>query len=373
MMARYTNILTLALAIGCILQQSKGANPPQYSLPPEELKPQSVVRAMEETKPDWGVVRLKAPDIWAKGNKGKGVKVGVLDTGADLNHPDLKPNIIYSKNHTDSAVGAFDRQGHGTHTAGSIGACGPLPGMAPECSLMILKVLGDNGSGGVDWIAAGIRDGTDNGADVLSGSLGGSGIDTYIPPALAYAESKGVILVFAAGNSGPGEGTVGYPGRYKQSICVGAVDISLRIAGFSSRGPAVFVSGPGVNVTSTYPGGQYAKMSGTSMATPNIAGLAVLWVAANPQIPKVDRPKKFREAIIRACLDLGPPGRDTDYGYGFPDGVKVCYDPSAPNPDPGPIPQPMPIVFTEVDLTPEALERLRRAGVTRFRIEVTPK
>lgn len=294
--------------------------PPVIGLPPGERVPQLLVEAdAQPAGPDWGVVALKAPEAWAK-TKGKGVLVAVLDTG-EPNHPDLV--IKAAKDFTGSRTGAKDFQGHSTHCCGSIAGRGRLPGVAPEAELITGKVLDDGGSGGVDGIAAGIRWAVDQSADVASMSLGGAGRDSYIPPALDYAEAAGVIVVAAAGNEGPGEGTVGYPGGYAKAVAIAAVDSSLAVARFSSRGPAVFVSGPGVNIRSTYLNGQYATMSGTSMATPHVAGLAALWVAAHPEIPKKERPKRFREDLIAASKDLPPTGRDTATGYGFPDATKL--------------------------------------------------
>lgn len=350
--------------------------PPRVGLPPDEIVPLKVIRMVEASGPDWGVKALKSPDVWITGNKGKGVRVAVLDTGIDANHPDLKSRIKSTadmKDFSGSPYGVVDRQGHGTHCAGSILADGPLPGNAPEADLIAGKVLGDSGSGGVDDIAAGIRWAITRNADVISMSLGGSGQDSFIPPALVEAEAAGVIVVAAAGNEGPGEGTVGFPGGYSKCIAIAAVDVNLKTANFSSRGPAVYVAGPGVQIRSTYPGGQYATMSGTSMATPNVAGVAALWCAAHPEIPKKDRPTKFRESLKATAADLAPPGRDTATGYGFPDAVKLVAGGTTPPPPPPP-PNPMPtIVLTEADLTADALARLKAGGIDKLRLELSPK
>lgn len=301
--------------------------PPVVTLPPGERVPHQLFAAdAQPAGPDWGVIAVKAPEAWAK-TKGKGVTVAVLDTGRP-NHPDL--SVKLAKDFTGSRTGPDDKEGHSTHCCGSIAGRGRLPGVAPEADLIAAKVLDDGGSGGVDGIAAGIRWAADQGADIESLSLGGPGRDSFIPPALEYAESLGVIVIVAAGNEGPGEGTVGYPGGYSKAVAIAAVDSSLTVARFSSRGPAVFVSGPGVNIRSTYLNGQYATMSGTSMATPHVAGLAALWVAAHPEIPKKERPKRFREALIAASKDLPPTGRDTATGYGFPDATKLTDGASIP-------------------------------------------
>lgn len=372
MIARLLSAVPLMLLL-CPSAVRGAEPPPRVGLPPDELVPLKVIRMVEAAGPDWSVKSLKSPEAWAK-TKGKGVRVAVLDTGIDANHPDLRGRIKSAadmKDFSGSPYGVVDRQGHGTHCAGSILADGPLPGNAPEADLIAGKVLGDNGSGGVDDIANGIRWAINRDADVISMSLGGAGQDTYIPHALEECEAAGVIVIAAAGNEGPGEGTVGYPGGYKQCIAIAAVDANLKTAGFSSRGPAVYVAGPGVQVRSTYPGGQYATMSGTSMATPNIAGVAALWVAAHPEIAKKDRPAKFREALKLASADLMPPGRDTATGWGFPDATKlVAGGSTAPPP---PTPNPRTILLGWADLTAAAQARLRTAGVDSLKLELVLK
>lgn len=331
-------------------------DPPVIGLPPGELVPHKVYRVEADSGPDWGVVMLRCPEAWAK-TKGKGVRVAVLDTGVDPLHPDLKAAFADPAdllNFTTSPFGPLDRQGHGTHCFGSVLGRGSLAGVAPEAAGISVKVLGDDGAGSVVWIADGIRAANKKrNADVISMSLGGTGTDKWIPPALIEAEADGVIVVAAAGNEGPAEGTVGYPGGYAQCVAVGALDINQAAAKFSSRGPALYVSGPGVNIRSTYPGGQYATMSGTSMACPHVAGLAALWIAAHPEVAKKDRPKAFREALKAACKDLGPIGRDTAFGWGLPDATKLVG--TAP-----PVPKtPAAVTFTAADFTPSGLEKLR--------------
>lgn len=349
---------------------------PRIIIPPDELVPLKVIRMVEAAGPDWGVKALKAPEAWQV-TKGKGVRVAVHDTGIDFNHPDLKNRIksaLDMKDFSGSPFGVVDKQGHGSHVAGSVLADGPLPGVAPEAELIVAKVLGDNGSGGVDDIAAGIRWSITRNADVISMSLGGAGQDSFIPPALAEAEAAGVIVIAAAGNDGPGEGTVGFPGGYSKAIAIAAVDVNLKVANFSSRGPAVYVAGPGVQIRSTYPGGQYATMSGTSMATPNIAGIAALWIAAHPEVAKKDRPAKFREALKLVSFDIDPAGRDTRTGWGFPDAVKlVAGGGTIPIPPIPPVPSPRTILLNWSSLTAVAQAELKAAGVESLKVELVIK
>lgn len=328
------SLLILLLLAHCSIASGQVGAPPVIELPPDERAPQAVFMAAGDGA-DWGVLKLNSLAAH-KVTRGKGVRVAVLDTGTDTSHPDLSAGFAGpadAKDFTGSRTSWKDVQGHGSHCAGRVLARGTNHGVAPEASLIVGKVLDDNGRGSVVGIAAGIRwAAIDRNVDVISGSLGGPGRDPYIPPALAEAEAAGVILVFAAGNEGPGADTVGFPGGYSQCVCVGATDIADRIASFSSRGAALFTAAPGDGIRSQYPGGRYATMSGTSMATPHVAGLAALWVAAHPEIPKKDRPRLFREALKAACKDLGPVGRDTMFGWGLPDAVKLVSGTTTPPP-----------------------------------------
>jgi len=331
-----SSLLMLLLLAHCSIASGQVAAPPVIVLPPDERAPQAVFMAAGESA-DWGVLKLNTLAAH-KVTRGKGVRVAVLDTGGDTAHPDLSAAFAGTedaKDFTGSRSSWKDVQGHGTHCAGRVLGRGVNHGVAPEASLVVGKVLSDAGSGSVDGIAAGIRwAAKDRGVDVISMSLGGAGRDTYIPPALAEAEALGVIVVAAAGNEGPGGNTVGYPGGYAECVCVGATDAADGIASFSSRGAALFVAAPGKDIRSQYPGGRYATMSGTSMATPHVAGLAALWIAANPQVPKRERPAAFRAALKAACKDLGPAGRDTMFGWGLPDATKLVAGGTVPPVDP---------------------------------------
>lgn len=313
------------------------AGPPVYRVPPGELVPHAMefcgAQATERT--DWGVKLVGAPAAWTT-TRGRGVRVAVLDTGIDATHPDLRDGIAGTKDFTGGGSGAADVQGHGTHCAGVIGARANgfgVVGVAPECSILAGKVLGDDGSGSTRGIADGIDWAVAQKADVISLSLGGPADAADIRGAVGRAVAAGVIVVAAAGNDGPG-GAVGYPGGLADAVCVGAVDQAKRVAGFSSRGPALYVGAPGVNVLSTYPGSRLATMSGTSMATPHVAGLAALWVAANPQVSRAGRPAAFKAALKAACEDIPPPGRDAQTGFGFPAAAKLVARPKTDEPPP---------------------------------------
>jgi subtilisin len=261
---------------------------------------------------NWGADLVKAPEAWAKGYTGKGVVVAVVDSGVDRNHDDLKNNIwtnskeIAGNGIDDDANGyvddfngwnfdgndnnTLDVAGHGTHVSGTIAGENNnfgVTGIAYDAKIMPVKVLNDSGSGSYDAIAQGIRYATDNGANVINLSLGGDYPNSALESALKYASSKGAIVVMAAGNESGLQ--PGYPARYanETGIAVGAVDKENNLASFSNLAgfnPLTYVTAPGVDVYSTLPGNKYANYSGTSMATPHVAGVVALMLSANPNL-----------------------------------------------------------------------------------------
>ncbi len=309
-------------------EQMAGLPPgvPVYRIPPGEYVASAMGAVpLDADEVDWGHGPLGAAECW-KTTRGKGVKVAVLDTGCDMNHVDLKAQVIASKDFTGSRNGASDVQGHGTFCAGEIAAAengvGTI-GFAPECQIIVAKVLSDGGSGATTWINAGGDWAVAQGADVISMSLGGPSPDSQSAAAVKRWTEAGVIVCAAAGNEGPGNNTVGYPGGFPECVCVGAVGSNLSIASFSSRGSPLYACGPGVNIRAPLPGNRTGTMSGTSMSTPYLAAVAALWIASHPEIPKKERPAKFKESLKATVRDLGPAGRDTAYGYGFAQPVKM--------------------------------------------------
>jgi len=234
----------------------------------------------------WGLATIGAPRAWDVTTGHASIKVAILDTGIDQDHPDLRNKILANKNFTTSST-VDDRNGHGTHCAGVVAgvtnnAMG-VAGLGYNCSLMNVKVLGDNGSGSYSWMANGITWAADNGAKVISMSLGGPYSSQTLRDALQYAWSRGVVIVAAAGNSGSNQAS--YPAYYDMCIAVAATDSYERKPSWSNWGTWVDVAAPGVSILSTLPNHanstgalHYGYMSGTSMATPLVAGLAgLLW------------------------------------------------------------------------------------------------
>lgn len=244
----------------------------------------------------WGMYKVRAadsgPSAWNTSRSNSSVKVAILDTGIDQDHEDLAGKIVANQNCTDSSTDD-DLYGHGTHVAGIAAAVTNnslgVAGLGYDASLMNVKVLGDNGSGYYSWIANCLvwaADPNQGGAKVVNMSLGGPFSSKTLEAAVNYAWSKGVVIVAAAGNSGNASPT--YPAYYKNVIAVAATDVNDKKASWSSFGKWVDVAAPGVEIYSTFPNHSnkigktnYDYASGTSMATPHVAGLAALVWSTN--------------------------------------------------------------------------------------------
>ncbi|WP_165978375.1 S8 family peptidase [Actinomadura darangshiensis] len=262
---------------------------------------------------DRNLRQVGAPKAWQAGYTGKGAKVAVLDTGVDAGHPDLKGRIAESKNFSESAD-TVDRFGHGTHVASTVAGTGAASGgerkgVAPDASLLIGKVLDDNGDGTDSSVIAGMEWAAPR-ADVVNMSLGGASTDGTDPLSLALndlTKKYGTLFVVAAGNDGTFE-SVGTPGTAEAALTVGAVDARDRLAEFSSRGPVgntakPEIVAPGVDIVAaraagtalgTPTGTNYTKLSGTSMATPHVAGAAALLAAKHPDWD----PARLKAALV---------------------------------------------------------------------------
>ena len=248
---------------------------------------------------------INCPSAWDV-SRGAGVRVAVLDTGCQLSHPDIgsgsSGKVKASRNFTTGKTSdVSDKNGHGTHTAGTVGArTNNARGVAAagfDCDLVIAKVLGNNGSGYDSWVASGITWSVDTAAaKVISMSLGGVGTSTTLESAVNHAWNSGTVVVAAAGNDG--NDALNYPAAFTRCIAVAATDASGSLASFSNFGPWVDIAAPGVSIASTYKGSTYAVASGTSMATPHVAGVAALVWAT---------PHGTSSASVRSRLETTPP------------------------------------------------------------------
>lgn len=263
----------------------------------------------------WGVQRVGAPLAWAR-TQGDGAAVAVIDTGIDATHPDLAGQVAGGVNVTDPAHpdSWADDEGHGTHVAGTIagkGAEGGLAGVAPRAKLYAVKVLDKDGNGNYSDVIAGIEWAMDHGIKIANMSLGADEGSEPLHRAVQAALQKGMLIVAAAGNTG---GAVGYPGAYPETVAVSAADSSDHVAPFSSRGPEVSYIAPGVDILSTKMGGGTLTLSGTSMASPHVAGMAALAYAAG-----VRGPAALRASLDRSSRPIAGLTPDVE-GRGMPQG-----------------------------------------------------
>ncbi|MFI6762293.1 S8 family serine peptidase [Micromonospora sp. NPDC050417] len=265
---------------------------------------------------DRSTAQIGAPAAWQAGYDGTGVKVAVLDTGIDQTHPDIAGKVVLAKNFTTSED-TVDHFGHGTHVAATVagtgaGSGGTRKGVAPGASLLVGKVLGDDGSGSESWIISGMEWAAAQGAGVINMSLGGGATDGTDPMSEAVnriTAEEGTLFVIAAGNEGA-EYTVGSPGAAASALTVGAVDRDESLADFSSRGPRLGdeglkpeITAPGVDIVAARAAGTtmgtpadelYTAASGTSMATPHVAGAAALLAQQHPDWS----PARLKNALV---------------------------------------------------------------------------
>lgn len=233
----------------------------------------------------WGVAAVGATQA-QQYTKGKGITVCVIDTGIQTTHPDLKGQVIGGRNFVAGADGKIkpkkfqDDNGHGTHVAGTIAALDNkigVVGIAPKAKLLSLKVLDSQGSGFISDLADAIRYCAKSKARIASMSIGTLVDSPLLREAVYEASRAGLIMVAASGNMG---GIVDFPAAYPEVLAVSAVDEELKFADFSNRGPEIDYTAPGVNILSTTIFNSYAYYSGTSMATPHVAGVIALALSA---------------------------------------------------------------------------------------------
>ncbi|TSC75209.1 MAG: sphaericase (sfericase) [Parcubacteria group bacterium Gr01-1014_44] len=312
-------------------------------LPEQEVKEVKAVKGMVKTRllpsdqTPWGIESIYNDVNIAKTSGGDGVKVAIVDTGVTVGHPDLKARISKCKDFTNLRFPVVngkceDKNGHGTHVAGVILADGGADGLgiygvAPAAVLYALKACSLNGTCYADDVAAAIKNAADDGANIINLSLGSDRPSVLIDEAVNYAVSKGVLVVAAAGNDGPYPESIDYPAAKSNVVAIGAFDSNFKIADWSSRGinsqtvPLVIeekdmeLAAPGVNIESTWNNGGYAVLSGTSMASPFVAGLvAKLWSDFSLE---PDPAQAVREFLHKIVFDIDLPGEDNTSGFGF--------------------------------------------------------
>ncbi|MDX3355164.1 S8 family serine peptidase [Streptomyces sp. ME01-24h] len=279
--------------------------------------------------------QINAPTAWKAGYEGQGVKVAVLDTGVDASHPDLAGRIAEAEDFSGSG-NTVDHFGHGTHVAATVGGTGAASsgtrrGVAPKADLLIGKVLGDDGYGSESQVIDGMEWAAGAHARVVNMSLGADmatdGTDSMSQALNALTASTGTLFLVAAGNAGPGPSTVGSPGAADAALTVGAVDRDDSLASFSSRGPRFGdkavkpdVTAPGVGIVAARASGttmgdpvdaDYTSASGTSMATPHVAGAAALLAQEHPDWTA----QQIKDALVSTSRTV-PGTKVTEQGGG---------------------------------------------------------
>jgi subtilisin family serine protease len=297
-------------------------------LPVVAVEVPSVVRALAlpaavspdpRVKNQWALADYPFSSLWPCG-RGAGVTVAVVDTGVQANHPDFSGHVlpgisILSNGQVQAGGGATDPNGHGTHVAGIIGAAENgigIVGVAPQATILPVRVLGANGTGLSTDIAQGITWATDRGAAVVNLSLGSDIDSPSVDSAVAYAVAHGVVVVASAGNTGDTTGLPEYPGALDAVIAVAAVGRTGAIAPYSTQADYVDVAAPGTDILSTVPTSTWEKKSGTSMSAPHVSGLVALLIDARGPIA----PATMRARLTSTATDAGPNGFDPAYGWG---------------------------------------------------------
>jgi subtilisin len=297
------------------------------------------VHAVDEYTDAWGVEHIHSGAAHARGVTGTGVKVAVIDTGIDYTHPDLAANYAGGYDFVNDDADPMDDHGHGTHVAGTVAAVYNgvgVVGVAPDARLYALKVLDDTGSGWWSDVIAALQWAVEHGIHVTNNSYAGDTATdpstpqpTALQDAFDSAEAAGVLHAAAAGNDGKANGTgdnVRYPALFDSVIAVAATDQNDSRASFSSTGPAVELSAPGVSIYSTTLGGGYGFMSGTSMASPHVAGAAALVISAGVSDANANGRinDEVRAILVQSADDLGAAGRDTLYGWGLVNAARAA-------------------------------------------------
>lgn len=262
----------------------------------------------------WNLPMIKTETGWSLSKGTEEVLVAVIDTGADLAHPDLQNHLVQGYNVVDPDSPPNDDVGHGTHVTGVISALTNngqgVAGMTWYNKVMPVKVLDSTGMGSTYSVAEGIIWAADHGAKVINMSLGNYASAQFLHDAIQYAFDKDVVMIAATGNDNTSQ--PGYPAAYPEVLAVSATNQYREKASFSNYGDYIDVVAPGENIASTYMNSQYAALSGTSMASPHVAALAALIRSANPALKNTE----VYDMIRNSTVDLGPSGRDPYFGYG---------------------------------------------------------
>lgn len=243
----------------------------------------------------WGIRKIGAPDAWSV-STGNQVRIGVIDTGVDFNHPDLRNSLARGVNLLNQMSLPFDDNGHGTHIAGTIAASGgskSMMGVAPRSLIYPVKAFDHNGSAYVSDIILGIDWCVQNRMNIINMSFGMKSKSQSLQNTVRRAYNAGIVVVASSGNDKKSKGA-DYPARYAHTISVGATGKDGRIAPFSNHGPRIDIYAPGEKIKSCWLGGGYREMNGTSMATSHVSGSIALLLAYRPGLSPGEIKKRLR-------------------------------------------------------------------------------
>lgn len=267
------------------------------------------------------LIDFNIPNIW-KENMGSGLVIAVIDTGIQADHIDLASNIIKGKSFIDSEGTVSDQNGHGTHVSGIVSAQRNnmgVVGVAPESKILPIKVLDKDGRGSLEALAEAISFATDEGVDVINVSLGGTFNFKSVRNAILKAYKKNIPVICAAGNNGD-LGKIMFPAYYPETISIGAIDEERVRTEWSQTGTNLDFMAPGDSIVSTFPTNQYAAMSGTSMASPWVAGVVALMIAKHRKFggqTPIEGVEDIREHLKKTALDIYKVGKDKKTGFGI--------------------------------------------------------
>jgi hypothetical protein len=301
----------------------------------------------------WALRNIQAFEAWDI-TTGSNLTIAIIDTGVSDSHPDLRGRVLSGYNFYDNNGDASDNEGHGTYTAGVAAATGDngigIAGVCWSCQILPVKVLGSQGEGDDATIAIGIRWAADQGARIISMSLGGDKDTQVLHEAVVYAKGKGALLIAASGNGQSDGNRPAYPAAYPEVLAVSATDGSDTVTGFSTTGDFVDISAPGVGVWSTVwtpRGDSYAAENGTSASCPYVAGAAALVLSIRPDLSA----DQIIQVLIRSADDRGAPGKDPENGYGRLNllrAVQLASNPQLSFETPVPVPRSTSLAFAPI-------------------------
>jgi subtilisin family serine protease len=342
---RFWLVNAVALKAGPAAIRRLAASPGVAAVVPDPVvRTSEAPEAPAASTASWGLAAIGAPRAAsATGLTGRGIRIGSIDTGVDAAHADLRGRIVAWRDFVGSSATPYDDNGHGTHTIGTMVGRGGV-GVAPDASVLVAKAMAANGAGrgsailaAAQWMADPDGDpSTPDQPSVVNNSwgMGATGVtDPWFRPMVRQWLALGIVPVFAAGNTGPGAGSMSSPADYPESFAVGAVDAAGAVAPFSARGPVARsdpdgegpaagsapakpdIVAPGVGIVSSAAGGGRVAFSGTSMAAPHVAGAAALIRQAAPGLSAT----AVMDVLRATASDRGVPGVDPAYGYGVLD------------------------------------------------------